>query len=105
MDGTEKISPIEQEKEFLTPDLEKAKAGQILEIGAIHQAYQQRLGRAAGKSTVYEMLHRHNWPKATPRPPPNAEEEAQEGFKKLPRSDKPGLNSRQEKWSSLTGYA
>ena len=33
---------IEQEKEFLTPDLEKAKVGQILEIGAIHQAYQQR---------------------------------------------------------------
>ena len=29
---------LEQEKEFLIPYLEKAKAGQILEIGAIHQA-------------------------------------------------------------------
>ena len=69
---------IEQEKEFLTPYLEKAKAGQILEIGVIHQGYQQRLGRTAGKSTVYEMLHRYNWRKVTPRPKhPDAEEEAQ----------------------------
>jgi len=52
------------------------------------------------------MLDRHNWPKVTSPPKqPNVEEEAQQAFKKLPRSDKPGLNSSQEKGSPLTGYA
>ncbi|MAE19434.1 hypothetical protein CMK12_10990 [Candidatus Poribacteria bacterium] len=34
---------MKPEKEFLIPDLEKAKAGPILEIGPIHPADQQRL--------------------------------------------------------------
>ena len=57
---------MEPEKEFLTPDPEKAKAGPILEIGAIHPADQQRLGRAAGKLTVSKILDRHNWRKVSP---------------------------------------
>ena len=35
---------IEQEREFLTPYLDSAKAGQILQISRIHQDYEQKLG-------------------------------------------------------------
>ena len=74
---------IEQEREFLTPYLDSAKAGQILQISRIHQDYEQKLGRPAGKSTIYEMLHRHEWRKVTPRPKhPKGDKQAQEAFKK-----------------------
>jgi transposase len=74
---------IEEEKEFLAPFLEQAKKGGILEVGKVHRAYAEKLGREVKKSVVYALLHRHGWRKIAPRPRhPQHDEEVAETFKK-----------------------
>lgn len=57
----------EEEKEFLTPFLEKAKAAGILIVLDVHKALEARIGKKIPKETTYHLLHRHNWRKIVPR--------------------------------------
>lgn len=76
------LTPAEEEA-FLAPFIRQAKAGAILEVSAIHDAYCKRIGRKAALSTTYRMLEHHGWRKIVPRPHhPKADPAAQRGFKK-----------------------
>lgn len=59
---------VEEEKAFLKKYQQKANQGRISTPLQIWQDYQNQLGRAAGKSTLYAVLARHNWGKGMPRP-------------------------------------
>ena len=74
---------IEQEREFLTPFIEQAQNGGILVVGQIKAALDERLGRPVGLSSVYNLLHRHNWRKLVPdKRHPKSDPLAQEEWKK-----------------------
>lgn len=74
---------ITEEDAFIAPFLDKAKSGGILEVSAIHRAYEKAVGHKTHKSVVYLLLHRNNWRKITPRPQhPKTDSVAQETFKK-----------------------
>lgn len=76
---------VEQEAQFLTGFIEKAKAGSVIVVSEIKSVYEKVLGHKVPKSTVYRMLDRHGWRKIVPRPlHPKADKEAQEAFKKTP---------------------
>lgn len=80
---------VEQEEAFLSPFLERAKAGGILVVAEIKRAYEVMLGREVAESTVYRMLARHGWRKIAPRPKhPKADEAAQAAFKKTRRGNR-----------------
>ena len=75
----------EQEAELLVPFVERARAGGMLSVAEIQQAYQERTGKAVARSTVYRLLERHGWRKIVPRPRhPKADVAAQPAFKKTP---------------------
>src|ERR1035437_1951297 len=57
----------EEEKEFLEPFRQQALAGEILEVSEIINAYANKLNKKVSKSTVYDLLHRHDWRKVMPR--------------------------------------
>ena len=94
----ENFSP-EQEAAFLKPFLESARAGEILVVGQIKQQLETELGRKLALSSVYKLLHRHNWRKLAPdKRHPQSDPVAQEGWKKnspkrSPKSVKPGLEA------------
>ena len=73
-----------QKEEALLSEFEvDGKLGDIVEVGQIQRAYEQRLGRSVANSTVYRLLHRHGWRKLAPRPQhPNGDEVRIKGFKK-----------------------
>lgn len=74
---------VKDEKEFLDPWIESAKAGKILVIPPIHKALEQRTGKKVAKSTVYNILARHGWRKVQPDTRhPKSDPDAQEDFKK-----------------------
>lgn len=76
------LSP-RQEEEVLQPFLQRAVSGGILEISPLKVAYEQAVGHAVPKSTIYRMLGRQGWRKLAPRPHhPKAQSDAQEQFKK-----------------------
>lgn len=76
---------VEQEQELLEPFVARAKAGGMLTVTEIRQAYQRRIGKEVAPSTVYRMLGRHGWRKIVPRPRhPKTDEAAQGAFKKTP---------------------
>lgn len=81
---------IEQEDELLRPFLEQAGNGSILQVGPVKAAYEEAVGHAVPKSTVYRLLARHGWRKLAPRRRhPKAQSALQEEFKKnSPRSSK-----------------
>ena len=56
----------EEEVAFLAPFFEKAAQGGILVVREIKQALDAHLGRTVPLSTVYNLLHRHNWRKLAP---------------------------------------
>lgn len=73
----------EQEAELLKPFLEEASAGGILVVGEIKPKLEAALGREMGLSTLYKLLHRHNWRKLAPdKQHPKSDPVAQEAFKK-----------------------
>jgi transposase len=53
----------EEEAAFLAPFIDKAGKGGILVVGEIKQALDIHLGRKVALSSVYNLLHRHNWRK------------------------------------------
>ena len=74
---------LDQEKQFLEPFFERAKAGEIATCAEIHAAYEARVEAHVDESTIYRVLARHGWRKVIPRPKhPNADRQKQEEFKK-----------------------
>ena len=90
---------LEQEEAFLKPFLESASAGEILVVGQIKQQLEAALGRKMALSSVYKLLHRHNWRKLAPdKRHPQSDPVAQEDWKKnspkrSPKSVKTGLKA------------
>ena len=76
----------EEEARLLQRFLPPAEQGGLLEVGRVKQAYEQAVGHAVPKSTVYRMLARHGWRKLAPRPRhPQADEARQQAFKRTSR--------------------
>lgn len=83
------LSP-EQEQALLAPFVQRARAGGMLNVSEIAQAYQDRTGKQVAPSTIYRLLDRHGWRKVVPRPRhPKADVAAQEAFKKTAPSGTP----------------
>jgi transposase len=77
---------MEKEAQLLAGFLERAERGGLLEVSRVQQAYEQAVGHAVPKSTVYRMLARHGWRKLAPRPRhPQTDTARQQTFKKTPR--------------------
>ena len=77
---------VEEEREFLAPFLREAERGGVLVVGAVHRAYEARVGHPVPLSTVTRLLARHDWRKVIPRPQhPKSDPAAQEAFKKTSR--------------------
>ena len=74
-----------EEARLLAGFLGRAERGGLLEVSRVQQAYEQAVGHAVPKSTVYRMLARHGWRKLAPRPRhPEADAARQQAFKKTP---------------------
>jgi transposase len=72
----------EEEEAFLAPFFATAKKGGILVVQGVKEAYEKKVGRRVGSSTVYDLLHRHGWRKIVPRPQhPQGDPVAREKFK------------------------
>jgi transposase len=73
----------EEEAAFLKKFTHKAGSGELVCIQDIHKAYEQKIGRKTGSTTIYSLLERHGWRKLMPRPHhPHRDIKAQERFKK-----------------------
>lgn len=73
----------EGETAVLKPFLEQAREGGILVIGQIKHDLEQALGRPMSLSSVYTLLHRHDWRKLAPdKRHPQSDPVAQEEWEK-----------------------
>lgn len=93
----------EEEAAFLAPYLEQARAGGVLVVPPLKQALEARLGRPVALSSVYRLLHRHDWRKLAPdKRHPEADVAAQAEWKKnSPRSS--SKSSRSSKRQGRSG--
>src|SRR3990172_10110482 len=74
---------IEEEREFLAPWLEQARAGGVLVVSPLRAALAQRLGRPVKASVLYRLLARHGWRKVAPDTRhPKSDPTVQEAWKK-----------------------
>ena len=74
---------LEEEAALLQPFLEQAKEGGVLVVGQIKPHIDAALGRTVSLSSVYALLHRHNWRKLAPdKRHPKSDPVAQEEWKK-----------------------
>jgi transposase len=72
-----------EETAFLKKFTHKAGAGELVCIQDIHKAYEEKIGRTTGSTTIYSLLERHGWRKLMPRPHhPRRDIKAQKRFKK-----------------------
>jgi len=72
-----------EEQAFLAPFLETAAVGGVLVVGQIKAALDKHLGREVALSSVYNLLHRHEWRKLAPdKRHPQSDPVAQEEWKK-----------------------
>lgn len=72
-----------EEKEFLSPFIKMAKAGELVVISSIQSAFEQKVGKEVPPSTITRLLERHRWRKIEPEPRhPNEDKAEQEAFKK-----------------------
>jgi len=77
---------VGEEAQLLAGFLGRAERGGLLEVSRVQQAYEQAVGHAVPKSTVYRMLARHGWRKLAPRPRhPQTDTARQQTLKKTPR--------------------
>jgi transposase len=68
---------------FLKKFTHKAGAGELVCIQDIHKAYEQKIGRETGSTTIYSLLERQGWRKLMPRPRhPRRDIKAQKRFKR-----------------------
>lgn len=78
----ENMSLVE-EKALLGRFAKAAGAGEMLNIHDLKAAYEKAIGHPTSKSTVYNLLDRHDWRKLMPRPfHPDRDMQAQIDFKK-----------------------
>ena len=81
---------LQQEREVLAPFLDRARTGGILVVGQVKTELEARLGRPMALSSVYNLLHRHNWRKLAPdKCHPHSDPLAQEEWKKNSPSGSP----------------
>ena len=76
----------EEEAKLLEPFIQKAEAGQIVEVSEILAAYEEKLGRPINShGQIYNVLKRHGWRKVMPRSrhPRKASDEEIDSSKKL----------------------
>jgi transposase len=78
----------EEERAFLAPFIDKASKGGILVVGEIKRALDAHLGREVALSSVYNLLHRHDWRKLAPdrrhqQSDPVVQEEWKKNFRNL----------------------
>ena len=74
---------VPKEKAFLARFARATGAGEMLNIHDLKAAYEKAIGHATSDSTVYNLLHRHDWRKLMPRPfHPKRDLVAQIAFKK-----------------------
>lgn len=74
---------VEHEAALLKPFMETASTGGILVVGQIKRELESALGREVALSSVYKLLHRHNWRKLAPdKRHPQSDPVAQEDWKK-----------------------
>ena len=74
---------LEQEAKFLSKFFEKAAKGQVATANEIKIAYEELVGHAVHKTTIYRLLDRHKWRQIVPRPSHiKADLNSQEEFKK-----------------------
>jgi|SRR5215468_2022578 len=74
---------VAQEKALLARYTKAAGAGELLNIHDLKSAYEKVIGHETSNSTIYNLLHRHNWRKLMPRPfHPDRNLAAQNAFKK-----------------------
>jgi len=83
--GNRRNLSFDEERKLLAEFEEAANQGQIITIGEIKAAYDERCGHESGSGTIYQVLARHKWRKVMPRSkhPKKASEEAIEASKKL----------------------
>lgn len=88
---------MEQETQFLASFIDKAQAGGVLVVGQIKAALEKKLERQVAQSSVYNLLHRHNWRKLVPdKRHPKSDPTAQQAWKKnSPKSSKTSLQAGQ----------
>src|ERR1700687_940799 len=78
----ENMSLVE-EKALLGRFAKAAGTGEMLNIHDLKAAYEKAIGHPTSKSTVYNLLDRHDWRKLMPRPfHPDRDMQAQIDFKK-----------------------
>jgi transposase len=74
---------VEEEHTFLASFLDQSQAGPIAVARLIKKAFEDSLGHPVATSTIYRLLHRHQWRKVVPRPKnPQSSKETQDTFKK-----------------------
>ena len=74
---------VEKEHPFLAPFLADSQAGHIAIARPLKQAFEASLGHPVAPSTVYRLLHRHQWRQVVPRPKnPRSSHAAQDTCKK-----------------------
>ena len=77
------IMSVEREAEVLAPFLERSRNGGILVVPQIKAELEAAVGRPMALSSVYKLLHRHNWRKLAPdKRHPQSDPAAQEEWKK-----------------------
>jgi len=83
--GNRRNMKLEEEKSFLETYKAQAEKGQIVEVGVIRKAYEEKVGHTIGGSQIYYVLQRHKWRKLMPRSrhPKKASDEVIEASKKL----------------------
>jgi len=94
---------LAQEGALLGVFLAEAARGGILQVSEVRARYQELVGHAVPKSTIYRLLARHGWRKVAPRPRhPKADVARQEEFKKnsRPSSGKKGRGMARRKGRS-----
>lgn len=72
---------LEEERELLTPFVERATKGELTTAAHIKQAFEKKVGHEVDETTIYRLLQRHQWRKLVPRPfHPQADKEQQQLF-------------------------
>ena len=87
---------LEEEAAILAPYLEQAKQGGVIVVPPLKAKLELAIGRPLAVSTVYAMLHRHDWRKLAPdKQHPQSDPAAQDAWKKNSpkRSPKPARHS------------
>ena len=74
---------VEKERTVLAPFLDASQAGHLAMARPLKKAFADALGHHIATSTIYRLLHRHQWRKVRPRPKnPRSSQEAQAACKK-----------------------